>query len=57
VVITHDIFSVYKVAHKVVMLEQGAIHFEGSPIQLQQSDDPVVRDFIERYALTKAARI
>ena len=55
VVITHDIFSVYKVAHKVVMLEDGLIHFEGSPDDLQNSDDPVVREFIERYALTETA--
>jgi phospholipid/cholesterol/gamma-HCH transport system ATP-binding protein len=55
VVITHDIFSVYKVAHKVVMLDDGVIHFEGSPDDLQKSSDPVVREFIERYALTETA--
>jgi phospholipid/cholesterol/gamma-HCH transport system ATP-binding protein len=56
VVITHDIFSVYKVAHKVVMLEEGSIQFEGTPDELQRSSDPVVREFIERYALTETAR-
>ena len=45
IVITHDIFSVYKVAHKVVMLENGLIHFTGSPSELQRSKDPVVQDF------------
>src|SRR5687768_18592348 len=55
VVITHDIFSVYKVADKVVMLEEGLIQFEGTPEELQKSDDPVVREFIERYALTATA--
>lgn len=55
VVITHDIFSVYKIAHTVVMLENGLIHFTGTPLELQQSDDPVVRSFIERYAGSQAA--
>lgn len=53
IVITHDIFSVYRVAHSVVMLEEGVIHFQGTPLELQQSDDPVVREFIERYEGTK----
>ena len=49
IVITHDIFSVYKVAHKVVMLEEGEIHFIGTPDELRESDDPIVREFIARY--------
>jgi len=56
IVITHDIFSVYRVAHTVVMLEDGVIRFHGTPLQLQQSDDPVVREFTERYAATSAAQ-
>jgi phospholipid/cholesterol/gamma-HCH transport system ATP-binding protein len=55
VVITHDIFSVYKVADKVVMLDEGAIRFIGTPQELQRSSDPVVQEFIERYAMTHAA--
>lgn len=55
IVITHDIFSVYKVAHKVVMLEDGLVHFSGTPQELQRSDDPIVQEFIERYALSHTA--
>ncbi len=55
IVITHDIFSVYKVAHKVVMLEDGLVYFTGTPSELQHSDDPVVQEFIERYALSNTA--
>lgn len=55
IVITHDIFSVYKTAHTVVMLEEGLIRFIGTPQELRQSDDPIVQEFIERYAMTKAA--
>jgi phospholipid/cholesterol/gamma-HCH transport system ATP-binding protein len=49
IVITHDIFSVYKVADKVIMLEDGLIRFEGTPEDLRRSEDPVIREFIERY--------
>ncbi len=49
VVITHDMFSVYKVANRVVMLEQGKVHFEGSVEELRSTTDPTVREFIERY--------
>lgn len=49
VVITHDLFSVYKVADRVIMLHDGLIHFEGPPEDLRKSRDPVVREFIDRY--------
>lgn len=55
IMITHDIFSVYKVAHTVVMLEDGLIRFTGTPHELQESSDPVVQEFIKRYALTRTA--
>lgn len=55
VVITHDIFSVYKVADRVILLDQGLIRFTGTPSELQRSTDPVVQEFIERYAMTRAA--
>jgi phospholipid/cholesterol/gamma-HCH transport system ATP-binding protein len=55
VVITHDMFSVYKTAQKVIMLHEGLIHFEGTPLELQRSSDPVVQEFIERFALSEAA--
>ncbi len=55
VVITHDIFSVYKVADRVILLDQGLIRFTGTPNELQRSTDPVVQEFIERYAMTRAA--
>lgn len=49
IVITHDMFSVYNVAKNVAMLEQGKVHFWGTPDSLRQSNDVVVREFIERY--------
>ncbi len=57
IVITHDIFSVYKTAHTVVMLENGSIHFQGTPSQLRSSTDPIVKEFIERYAMSHTAAV
>ncbi len=49
VVITHDIFSVYKVADEVIMLNDGLVRFTGSVESLRNSNDEIVRDFIERF--------
>ncbi len=49
VVITHDMFSVYKIAHTVAMLEQGTVRFFGTADELRASEDSVVKEFIERY--------
>lgn len=57
VVITHDLFSVYAIAHKVVMLHEGRVRFEGSPEELRISADPVVREFIERYEPSSGSRV
>lgn len=56
VVITHDLFSVYKVADRVIMLHEGLRHFEGSPEELRGSKDPIVREFIDRYEASEAKR-
>lgn len=47
VVVTHDMKSVRTVADRVVYLRDGIIHFEGTPDALFQSEDPVVRRFVE----------
>jgi phospholipid/cholesterol/gamma-HCH transport system ATP-binding protein len=49
VVITHDMFSVYKIADHVAMLNDGTLQFQGTPEELRKSEDPVVREFLERY--------
>jgi phospholipid/cholesterol/gamma-HCH transport system ATP-binding protein len=49
VVITHDMFSVQRVADKVAMLDEGKVKFEGTPQELELSTDPVVIEFLERY--------
>lgn len=49
VVVTHDMFSVYTIAHRVAMMHEGKIHFEGTADELQAARDPIVRNFIERF--------
>lgn len=53
VVITHDMFSVYKVARSVALLEEGKVRFFGTPNELRASNDGVVQEFIERYEVKK----
>ncbi len=48
IVVTHDIFSVYEVADYVAMMYNGVVHFDGTPNELMETKDPVVREFLER---------
>ncbi|MBI4681908.1 MAG: ABC transporter ATP-binding protein [Nitrospirae bacterium] len=47
VTITHDMKSAYKIADTIAMLYNGVIIAEGSPAEIQNSPDPVVRQFVE----------
>ena len=47
VVITHDIASAYRVGDRLAMLHEGRCRFHGSAAEIQRSEDPVVRGFIE----------
>ena len=51
-VITHDMFSVLKIADSVALLDDVKVRFEGSPIELKSSTDEAVIEFLERYNLT-----
>jgi len=48
IVVTHDIFSVYEVADKVAMMEEGKIHFHGTPKELVETKDTIIRNFLNR---------
>lgn len=48
IVVTHDIFSVYDVADRVAMMEEGKIYFHGTPKELVETKDPVIRKFLNR---------
>ncbi len=47
VVITHEIRSVFHIADRIVFLQEGRIYWTGGPDELQATDDPVLRPFIE----------
>lgn len=47
IVVTHDMNSVERVADFVAFLYNGVIHFEGTVKELEQSDDVVLRNFVE----------
>jgi phospholipid/cholesterol/gamma-HCH transport system ATP-binding protein len=48
ILVTHDMFSVNKVAHKVAMIHKGIIYFEGTPKEITESSDTTIYDFIKR---------
>lgn len=51
IAVTHDIVSAYKIADRIAMLYEGKIVFVGTPEQVKNTDDPVVRQFIEGSAV------
>jgi phospholipid/cholesterol/gamma-HCH transport system ATP-binding protein len=46
-VVTHDMNSAFKVADRMVMLHEAQIVFDGTPKEVQNSDNPVVRRFVQ----------
>ena len=47
IVVTHDMRSAYTVGDRIAMLYEGRIRQVGTVAQIQQTEDPVVRQFIE----------
>ena len=48
VVVTHDMISTLTIADRIGMLHEGRIVAVGTPEEIENSDEPVVREFIER---------
>jgi phospholipid/cholesterol/gamma-HCH transport system ATP-binding protein len=46
VTVTHDMASAFKIGNRIVMLHDGKLIFDGTPEQLQHSDNPILRQFI-----------
>jgi phospholipid/cholesterol/gamma-HCH transport system ATP-binding protein len=46
IVVTHDMKSAYMVADRIAMMYQGKIIAEGTPDEIQNTDHPVVHQFI-----------
>lgn len=47
VVVTHDMVSCNHIADRVALLNEGRIHFLGTPAELSDSNDPIIRDFVD----------
>ncbi|HYO11019.1 MAG TPA: ABC transporter ATP-binding protein [Tepidisphaeraceae bacterium] len=47
IVVTHDMNSAFKVADRIVMLHEGRIVFDGTPDEIQKSEDPDVKRFVQ----------
>ncbi len=47
IVITHDMRSAYRVGSRIAMLYEGRIRQVGTVEEIQQTSDPIVRQFIE----------
>jgi phospholipid/cholesterol/gamma-HCH transport system ATP-binding protein len=46
IVVTHDMKSAFHVADRIAYLHEGKIYFHGSAAELQNSSDPLIRDFL-----------
>ena len=57
VVITHDMKSAFRISDRIAMLYEGRVRVVGTPAELQSTEDPVVKGFIEgRPDLMESAR-
>lgn len=46
VVVSHEIPDIFYISQRVAMLDEGVIIFEGSPDEIQDSENPIIRNFI-----------
>ena len=53
VVVSHEIPDIFYISQRVAMLDEGKIFVEGTPEEIQSSEDPVVQGFIHGLAETK----
>jgi phospholipid/cholesterol/gamma-HCH transport system ATP-binding protein len=46
IAVTHDMTSAYKIADRIAMLYNGKIRAEGTPKEIENAKDPIVKQFI-----------
>jgi len=46
ITITHDVRAGFRIADRFVVLRHGRIEFDGTPAELERSDDPFIRSFL-----------
>lgn len=57
IMVTHDVRGAFRVAEKLALLSAGRIVLEGTPDEFLASQDPRVREFLERDFDTDTARL
>ena len=57
ILVTHDIEGALPISDHVAMLDHGRIRFVGTPEEFRESDDTLVRAFLERDAMTDSSQI
>ena len=46
IMVTHELRTVFEVAERVIMIHNGKINFDGTPEQIELSEDKIVQQFI-----------
>jgi len=46
IVVSHDLTSIFSIADRIAMIYRGVVHVIGTPAELENSDDPIVRQFL-----------
>jgi phospholipid/cholesterol/gamma-HCH transport system ATP-binding protein len=46
IMVTHELRTVFEVVERVIMLHEGKIKFDGTPSEIRQSNDEIVKQFI-----------
>jgi phospholipid/cholesterol/gamma-HCH transport system ATP-binding protein len=54
IVVTHDLDLMYRVADRVVVLGEGKVIFFAPPSDLEKSDHPLIREFLEMDRVVRA---
>jgi phospholipid/cholesterol/gamma-HCH transport system ATP-binding protein len=54
IVITHDMRSAFSIGTRIAMLYEGKVRWVGTVQEIEETDDPIVRQFIEGRAVPVA---
>lgn len=47
VIVSHEIPDIFYISQRIAMLNEGRIHFEGTPEEIKRVSDPVVQEFVQ----------
>jgi phospholipid/cholesterol/gamma-HCH transport system ATP-binding protein len=50
VVVTHDMKTAFHTADRIGFMHEGRLYFEGTPRELHESTDPILKNFIEGHS-------